>query len=79
MLIIRMLFTDYVQAVAHDPQNALSRALVKYTESAVFELFKHYIGSPVFAVLGNHDTNPVAIDGLSPTTQFLTNAHVYLL
>lgn len=25
-------------------------------------MFKSYIGSPVFAVLGNHDTNPEAID-----------------
>ena len=43
---------------------------MEYTESAVFELFKDYIGSPVFAVLGNHDSNPSAIDGLSPTIDF---------
>ena len=28
----------------------------------MYDLFKEYIGSPVFPVLGNHDSNPEAID-----------------
>lgn len=48
--------------VAHDPQNQLSRAFVEYTETATFDLFKDYIPGPVFAALGNHDSNPEAID-----------------
>lgn len=48
--------------VSHDSQNQLSRAYVEYTETSVFDLFKAYIGSPVFPVLGNHDSNPEAID-----------------
>ncbi len=48
--------------VSHDSQNQLSRAYTEYTETAVFDLFKEYIGSPVFAALGNHDSNPEAID-----------------
>lgn len=48
--------------VSHDTQNQLSREYVEYAEYSVYELFKEYIGSPVFPVLGNHDTNPEAID-----------------
>ncbi|KAI5358010.1 Putative calcineurin-like phosphoesterase domain, ApaH type, metallo-dependent phosphatase [Septoria linicola] len=49
--------------VSHDPQSLLSRAYVEYTETSVFEyLFKTYLTGPVFPVLGNHDTNPVAIN-----------------
>jgi predicted phosphodiesterase len=49
--------------VAHDPQTQLSRAYVEYAETAVFEhLFKTYLTGPVFPVLGNHDTNPEAIN-----------------
>lgn len=48
--------------VSHDSQNQLSRAYTEYAEVSVFDLFKEYIGSPVFPVLGNHDTNPEAID-----------------
>ncbi len=49
--------------VSHDSQNQLSRAYVEYTETSVFDLFKRYITGPVFAALGNHDSNPEAIDG----------------
>ena len=48
--------------VSHDPQNQLSRAYTEYAELSVYTLFKEYIGSPVFPVLGNHDSNPEAID-----------------
>ncbi|KAL8736504.1 MAG: hypothetical protein Q9166_000296 [cf. Caloplaca sp. 2 TL-2023] len=48
--------------VSHDTQNQLSRAYVEYTEYSIYDMFKAYIGSPVFAVLGNHDSNPEAID-----------------
>ncbi|KAL8827020.1 MAG: hypothetical protein Q9170_007178 [Blastenia crenularia] len=48
--------------VSHDTQNQLSRAYVEYTEYSIYNMFKAYIGSPVFAVLGNHDSNPEAID-----------------
>lgn len=48
--------------VSHDPQNQLSRAYTEYAETSVYDLFKEYIGSPVFPVLGNHDSNPEAID-----------------
>jgi hypothetical protein len=49
--------------VSHDSQNQLSRAYVEYEEASIYEIFKHYINGPVFPVLGNHDTNPEAIDG----------------
>ena len=48
--------------VSHDSQNQLSRAYVEYTEYSVYSMFREYIGSPVFPVLGNHDSNPEAID-----------------
>ena len=48
--------------VSHDPHNQLSRAYVSYTEYSVYEMFKQYIGAPVYAVLGNHDSNPECID-----------------
>lgn len=49
--------------VSHDAENELSRAYVEYSELSVFDMFKTYIGGAVFPVLGNHDTNPEAIDG----------------
>lgn len=48
--------------VSHDSQNQLSRAYVEYTEYSVYEMLREYLRSPVFPVLGNHDSNPVAID-----------------
>ncbi|RMY17452.1 hypothetical protein D0867_06021 [Hortaea werneckii] len=48
--------------VSHDPQNQLSRAYTEYAEYSIYTLFKKYLTSPVFPVLGNHDTSPEAID-----------------
>ena len=48
--------------VSHDPQNQLSRAYTEYTEYSVYNMFAKYISGPVFAALGNHDSNPEAID-----------------
>jgi len=48
--------------VSHDSQNQLSRAYTEYTEVSVYDMFKAYIPGPVFPVLGNHDSNPEAID-----------------
>ncbi|GIZ37078.1 hypothetical protein CKM354_000054100 [Cercospora kikuchii] len=49
--------------ISHDPQSQLSRDYVTCTETAIFEyLFKTYLTGPVFPVLGNHDTNPEAIN-----------------
>ncbi|OCK77892.1 hypothetical protein K432DRAFT_427684 [Lepidopterella palustris CBS 459.81] len=48
--------------VAHDPQNQLSRAFTEYTETSVYSMFKQYITGPVFAALGNHDSNPANTD-----------------
>lgn len=48
--------------VSHDSQNQLSRAYTEYAETSIYEMFKAYISGPVFPVLGNHDSNPEAID-----------------
>lgn len=48
--------------VSHEGQNELSRSYVEYTEASVYGMFKSYITGPVFAALGNHDSNPEAID-----------------
>ncbi|EKG18441.1 Metallo-dependent phosphatase [Macrophomina phaseolina MS6] len=48
--------------VSHDPQSQLSRAYTEYAETSVYGMFKRYISGPVFAALGNHDSNPEAID-----------------
>ncbi|CAK4034038.1 sphingomyelin phosphodiesterase asm-3 [Lecanosticta acicola] len=49
--------------VSHDPQTELSRAYVEYAETSIFNyMFKKYLTGPVFPVLGNHDTNPEAIN-----------------
>jgi hypothetical protein len=48
--------------VSHKGQNELSRLYVEYAESSVYSMFKTYITGPVFAALGNHDTNPEAIE-----------------
>ncbi|KAK7718886.1 hypothetical protein SLS57_005996 [Botryosphaeria dothidea] len=50
--------------VSHDPQSQLSRAYTEYAETSVYGMFKKYITGPVFAALGNHDSNPEAIDSL---------------
>ncbi|KAL8870348.1 MAG: hypothetical protein Q9174_003590 [Haloplaca sp. 1 TL-2023] len=44
--------------VSHDYRSALSEAYIEYMEYSVYEMFKQYIGAPVYAVLGNHDSSP---------------------
>ncbi|KAK3377756.1 Metallo-dependent phosphatase-like protein [Podospora didyma] len=48
--------------VAHDSQNQRSQAYVEVTEDSVWQMFKAYIGGPVYAALGNHDTSPDNMD-----------------
>ena len=48
--------------VSHDPQTQLSRAYTEYAEDSIYTMFKEYLSGPVFPVLGNHDSNPEAID-----------------
>lgn len=48
--------------VSHDKHNQLSREYVEYTETSVYGMMKSFINGPVFAVLGNHDSNPDSID-----------------
>ncbi|KAF2770786.1 hypothetical protein EJ03DRAFT_269756 [Teratosphaeria nubilosa] len=48
--------------VSHDAYYELSRAYVEYAEDSIYYLLKKYLTGPVFPVLGNHDTNPEAID-----------------
>ena len=48
--------------VSHDPQTELSRLYTEYAEDSIYHMFKEYLHTPVFPVLGNHDTNPEAID-----------------
>ncbi|KAH9962705.1 Metallo-dependent phosphatase [Lactifluus volemus] len=43
--------------VSHDPENELSRDYITWTETVVYDLFKHTLGpGPIYAALGNHDT-----------------------
>lgn len=48
--------------VSHETQLELSRLYVEYEEDSIYYMFKQYLHTPVFPVLGNHDTNPEAID-----------------
>jgi hypothetical protein len=48
--------------VSHEPQSELSRAYVEYSEVSIYGMMKTYLTGPVFAALGNHDSNPEAID-----------------
>ncbi|RMD44781.1 hypothetical protein DV735_g345, partial [Chaetothyriales sp. CBS 134920] len=49
--------------VSHDEQPSLSRNYTSYAETVIYGLLKKYIHSgPIFPVLGNHDSNPEAID-----------------
>ena len=49
--------------VSHDSQNQLSQNYTSYAETVIYGLLKAYISSgPIFPVLGNHDTDPEAID-----------------
>lgn len=45
--------------VTHDSDWHLSDELVRYTQQAIFDTMKKYLGSgPVFSAVGNHDTAP---------------------
>ncbi|EPE05725.1 ser thr protein phosphatase family protein [Ophiostoma piceae UAMH 11346] len=48
--------------VAHDPANQLSHDYVEYVESSLWQIFKEYIGGPIYCALGNHDTAPDNLD-----------------
>ncbi|KAL6240483.1 hypothetical protein RBB50_012595 [Rhinocladiella similis] len=49
--------------VSHEGQNELSRNYTMYAEWSIYHMLKAYIPSgPIFAALGNHDSNPEAID-----------------
>ncbi|CAK7242507.1 MAG: hypothetical protein STHCBS139747_004002 [Sporothrix thermara] len=55
-----MLYTG--DLVAHDPVNQLSESYVEYVEASLWQLFKEYIGGPIYCALGNHDTAPDNLD-----------------
>ncbi|CAK7226271.1 hypothetical protein SCUCBS95973_006144 [Sporothrix curviconia] len=56
-------FTLYTgDLVAHDPVNQLSESYVEYVEASLWQLFKDYIGGPIYCALGNHDTAPDNLD-----------------
>lgn len=38
--------------VTHGPEDELSHAFVEATEDAVWQMFKAYIGGPIYAALG---------------------------
>lgn len=45
--------------VTHVPSKAqLSQAFVENVEDALLQMFQAYIGGPVYAALGNHDSSP---------------------
>ncbi|PWN47925.1 sphingomyelin phosphodiesterase [Violaceomyces palustris] len=45
--------------VTHDEADHVSRELVTYTQQAVFDLMRAYLGKgPVFSAIGNHDSAP---------------------
>ena len=48
--------------VSHDNQNQLSREYTEYEETSIYSMLSQLISGPIFAVLGNHDTNPEAFD-----------------
>ncbi|KAK4159001.1 Metallo-dependent phosphatase-like protein [Cladorrhinum sp. PSN259] len=47
---------------AHDPERQISRAYVASTEDSIWQIFKSYIGGPIYTALGNHDTSPSNLD-----------------
>lgn len=48
--------------ISHDPLNQVSKEYIEYGETSVYKMLAHYIKGPIYAVLGNHDTSPKAID-----------------
>lgn len=56
-------FTIYTgDLVSHDPSNELSRAYVEYAEASIYHMFCKFLSGPIYATLGNHDTQPTAQD-----------------
>lgn len=48
--------------VSHEVQSELSRLYAEYEETSIYGMMKTFLTGPVFAALGNHDSNPEAID-----------------
>ncbi|KAM7221685.1 Metallo-dependent phosphatase-like protein [Rhypophila decipiens] len=48
--------------VTHGLDKQKSRDFLEATEDAVWQMFKAYIGGPIYAALGNHDTSPSNLD-----------------
>lgn len=67
--------------VSHESDEQLSEDYIRYTEAAIFSLFKTYLGgqngsAPIYATLGNHDTYPTAFNapaGVGP--QYLQDSY----
>ncbi|KAJ5989039.1 hypothetical protein N7481_004249 [Penicillium waksmanii] len=56
-------FTIYTGDLeSHDPLPQNSRRYLEYIETAIFDMFKHFLTGPVFVSLGNHDSAPSDID-----------------
>ncbi|KAK4204228.1 Metallo-dependent phosphatase-like protein [Triangularia verruculosa] len=56
-------FTLYTgDLVAHEPEVTNGREYVQAAEVAVWEIFKAYIGGPIYAALGNHDSVPTNLE-----------------
>ncbi|KAK0674005.1 Metallo-dependent phosphatase-like protein [Cercophora samala] len=59
----RPAFTLYTgDLVAHEVESASGREYVQATEVAVWQIFKAYIGGPIYAALGNHDSVPTNLE-----------------
>jgi len=56
------ILTSSKDLVSHDPSNELSRAYVEYAEASVYHMMAKLLPGPIYATLGNHDTNPTAQD-----------------
>ncbi|KAK4680270.1 hypothetical protein QC764_211600 [Podospora pseudoanserina] len=48
--------------VAHEIESASGREYVHSTEVSVWQMFKAYIGGPIYAALGNHDSVPTNLE-----------------
>ncbi|ODN78055.1 hypothetical protein L202_05136 [Cryptococcus amylolentus CBS 6039] len=53
--------------VSHDPYQELSRDYIEYTETALYDLWKQTLNptTPLYAVIGNHDSYQQAFDAPS--------------
>lgn len=55
--------------VSHEGQNELSRNYTMYAEYSIWHMIKAYVrNGPIFAALGNHDTNPGEENSVSNKT-----------